>query len=277
MGETTEISWTDHTFNPWIGCTRVSPACDHCYAESLARRYGWAKWGPGEARKVTSHAYWRKPIAWNNASETAGKRARVFCASLADWADIEVDDSWRGELFDLIEATPNLEWLLLSKRHALVRGFLNKHATPRAIRNIRIGMTVENNDMAKLRLSRLRMIAEDGWPTFVSYEPALGAVDWSRWLDPVDGCVDWLIAGAESGSGARPAHPDWFRSARDTCLRFDVPFHFKQWGEWAPAPEIIDASGRSFHRFEEGTWVQRVGTKAAGAMLDGREWREFPT
>src|SRR6185436_16033242 len=100
MGETTGISWTDHTFNPWIGCTKVSPACDHCYAESMAKRYGWAKWGAGQPRMRTSDANWRKPLQWNKA-HASGPRKRVFCASLADVFDAEVLQEWRGDLFEL--------------------------------------------------------------------------------------------------------------------------------------------------------------------------------
>lgn len=285
MGETTEISWCDHTFNPWIGCTKVSGACDFCYAETLAKRYGWAAWGPGEARKRTGEANWRKPLAWDRAAKAAGTKPRVFCASLADWADSEVADEWRFDLFQLISATPHLEWLLLSKRHALVRGFLLQYA--RGLANIRIGMTVENNEMAKLRLSRLHMIKQDGWPTFVSYEPALGPVDWDRWLDRADaGCVDWLIAGGESSSKARPPHPDWFRLARDACRRHLVPFHFKQWGEYGPYSPArphhdvfhLGKDGNAYGVPPDGAApMVRYGKSAAGAMLDGREWREFPS
>lgn len=242
MGEKTDISWCDHTFNPWIGCTNVSPACDNCYAETLAKRWGWAEWGPGKPRQRTSAANWRKPLAWNKAAKAAGTRPRVFCASLADWGDAEVPPTWRRDLFDdVIRPTPDLEWLLLSKRHARVLSLLGTHA--RNLSNVRIGFTVEDDHHAKMRLPYLRKIKEAGWPTFVSYEPSLGHVDWAPWMD----CIDWLIAGGESGRGAR--HPDgaWFRNARDVCYRHGVPFHLKQWGAMRP-----------------------------GAVLDGREHFAFP-
>jgi protein gp37 len=247
MGDTTDISWADKTFNPWIGCTNISPACDHCYAESLAKRWSWVEWGPGKARKRTSEANWRKPLVWDRQAAANETRPRVFCASLADWADSEVSEDWREDLFHLIASTPHLEWLLLSKRHALVRGFLLRYA--KGLKNIRIGMTVENDDFAKLRLSRLHMIKQDGYPTFVSYEPALGPVDWDRWLDRtrIEGCVDWLIAGGESGRGYRAPTVKWFQDARDACRKHGVPFHFKQWGG-----------------------------VATGAVLDGSEHFEFP-
>jgi protein gp37 len=88
--------------------------------------------------------------------------------------------------------------------------------------------------------------------------------------------IDWVIVGGESGPGARPMHPDWARSLREQCAAADVPFLFKQWGEWTPAPEVIDASGQMFHRFDDGTWVQRIGKNAAGRLLDGRTHDSFP-
>ena len=118
MSEITGISWTDHTFNPWTGCTKVSPACDNCYAEALAKRSpkAFGSWLPGGARKRTSEAYWRQPLAWNRRAEKEGRRARVFCASMADVFDNQVPDDWRADLFDLIQHTPALDWLLLTKR-----------------------------------------------------------------------------------------------------------------------------------------------------------------
>lgn len=295
MGKT-KIEWADFTLNPWIGCTKVSPACDHCYAETMAKRYGWAKWGPGETRIRTSDANWRKVLSWNRDAGAAGRRASVFCASLADWADAEVPDDWRRDLAAKVRETPHLDWLLLSKRHALIARFAEKYFA--GCTNVRFGVTVENNDMAIIRLSRLSDVKRAGFKTFVSYEPALGPVDWERWIE----IIDWLIAGGESGAKARPPHPDWFRIARDICRRFGIPFFLKQWGEWSPSdqhdpetcPEAkkgrdpigIHTSGATDHspfsafaRMYEPGWALtcRVGKKAAGALLDGREHRERPT
>lgn len=233
MGDTTEISWADKTFNPWIGCTETSPACDRCYAKTLASRWGWVEWGAGKPRKRTSAANWQKPLQWERAAARDGTRPRVFCASLADWADKEIPPTWRRDLFDdAIRPTPHLEWLLLSKRHSLVLSLLGAHA--RNLTNIRIGFTIEDDHHARMRLPYLRKIKEAGWPTFVSYEPALGAVDWAPWMD----CIDWLIAGGESGHGARHPDPRWFRESRDTCRLYKVPFHFKQWGAFRAGNEL---------------------------------------
>jgi protein gp37 len=116
VGENSKIEWCDHTFNPWIGCQKVSPGCDHCYAEGWAKRSGLVKWGPHGERKRTSEANWRKPLQWAKAARDTGKRPRVFCASLADVFDNQIQPSWRIELFAMIECTPELDWLLLTKR-----------------------------------------------------------------------------------------------------------------------------------------------------------------
>lgn len=122
MGVTTGIAWTDHTFNPWIGCAHVSPGCDHCYAEAgtsarIARGRGLPLWGEGAARQVTSPDYWKQPLRWDRAAAKEGVRRRVFCASLADVFEDRRDlDAARCALWDMIEQTPNLDWLLLTKR-----------------------------------------------------------------------------------------------------------------------------------------------------------------
>lgn len=296
MGVVTRIEWCDHTFNPWIGCTKISPACDHCYAESLALRYKWAEWGAGKPRHRTSPPTWRKLLAWDAAAGAAGVRRRVFIASLADWADKEVPDQWRADLFALIRQTRYLDILLLTKRHALAARILERWAADLSDR-IRIGFTIEAkaSGLAGVRLYHLDQLARAGWQTFVSYEPALGPVDWLPWLQK--GTIGWLIAGGESGAQARAPHPDWFRAARDACTATGVPFHFKQWGEWAPLSKPVrvpfghrtpkgltlvprhgycDGDGVVSKVVLNGTYMRRVGKGEAGAMLDGREWREFP-
>ncbi len=299
MGANSAIEWTDHTFNAWYGCTKVSSACDFCYAEIWAKRSGLVQWGG--PRRRSSVQNWREPLKWNRDAAAAKTVARVFCNSLGDWADAEVPDEWRADLFALIEATPNLEWLLLTKRHALARRYLPKE--PR--KNIRVGMTVENEDMARLRLPRLAQLGLEGWRTFVSYEPALGPIKWWPWLDTEGisgGTLHWIIAGGESGAHARAPHPDWFRDCRDACAKAGVPFFLKQWGEWMPHQvvaggdlgadvragrvEIVHPTGQSNDEVFRATgrntihgsrYMVRVGKKRAGAMLDGREHREFPT
>ncbi len=257
MGTETAIEWTDHTFNPWIGCTRVSAACDNCYAEALAKRYGWAEWGAGKPRKRTSAANWHKPIAWNRQAAKAGVRRRVFCASLADVFDAEVPDAWRIELMDLIHATPNLDWQLLTKRPQVAWKFFHYHGP--VPENVWMGATVENNQMAQARMAPLLGIKARRH--FLSCEPLQERLELDDiWLAE----LDWIICGGESGPGARPMHPDWARSLRDDCKRAGIYFFFKQWGDW------------SFNEVCEPEPYERLGKKAAGALLDGRLYHEFP-
>src|SRR5689334_23112101 len=117
MGENSKIEWTHHTFNPWLGCTKVSPACAHCYAEAWAKRTGIVQWGDSAERRRTTESYWRQPLKWNAQAFESLERKRVFCASLADvFEDRPELQTWRKVLFDLIAATPYLDWLLLTKR-----------------------------------------------------------------------------------------------------------------------------------------------------------------
>lgn len=233
MGDTTKIEWADKTFNPWIGCQKVSPGCDHCYAEAMMdHRYGRVEWGPHGERKRTSDANWRKPLQWAKAARGAGKRPRVFCASLADWLDNKVPREWREDLGDLIEATPELDWLLLTKRpenYAKLSPWPNK---PPA--NVWLGFTAEN------RLNFIRR--HEAWinlnPTvkFVSYEPAIGPLaPHIHHLPP----VDWIICGGESGRGARPMDPQWARDVRDHCAEQSIPFFMKQMTGKAPIPDDL--------------------------------------
>ncbi len=277
MGENSKIEWTDHTHNHWLGCTKVSAACDHCYAESLATRYGWVKWGAGEARKMTSEANRRKPLSWDRKAAAEGMRRRVFCNSLADVFDAEVSDEWRLSLFALIDATRNLDWLLLTKRPQVAKKFYDRFYWPT---NIWLGTTVENQTMAELRIPILLSIPAK--IRFLSCEPLLGPVDLTavsqtvapgffgdvlQWyhrgkVHEYEGIsyptINWVIAGGESGAGARPMRQEWARGLRDQCRNAGVPFFFKQWGEH-------DCMGT------------RVGKSRAGSLLDNRQWHEFPS
>lgn len=265
MGEATKIEWCDHTFNPWIGCTAISDACTNCYAESLAKRYSWAKWGPGEPRRFAATSTWKHPRKWDREAAAAGVRRRVFCASLADVFDAEVDDDWRILLLEEIYATPNLDWLLLTKRPQVAKKFFDDIVP----RNVWLGITVEDQRMAELRIPILLSIPAK--VRFLSCEPLLSAVH----LDlhgANHGRIHWVIGGGESGSKARPTHPAWARSLRDQCADAGVPFFWKQWGEFLPVGPIDRGSATDSTEY---AW-ERVGKKAAGALLDGREHREFP-
>lgn len=251
MGQNSAIEWTNHTFNPWIGCTRVSEGCRNCYAERIAERFGVAAWGPRELRTRTADTNWKKPLTWNRKAEREGRRYRVFCASMADVFDDHpgIKPEWRRTLGTLIAATHRLDWLLLTKRPENIEALLAVMFPDGVPPNVRIGVSVEDQATADKRIPEL--LAAWGGPNFVSYEPAIGGVDFNWWLNipsNVGSVLNWIIAGSESGPGARPAHPDWFRSVRDQCQAAGVPYFFKQWGEWVTedqSPEDAVLPGHS--------------------------------
>ena len=325
MGANSGIEWTDHTFNPWIGCTKVSEGCKHCYAErEMDHHWKRVQWGPQGTRVRTSAAYWREPLKWNSQVwaqcevcgwrgefdggpcqgcqhplVTVGKyaRQRVFCASLADvFEDRDELKPWRDDLFRLIEQTPNLDWLILTKRPQNVTWYLPD--------NVWIGTSVENQRAADERIPALLKIPAK--VRFLSCEPLLGKVNLRGWVND----IQWVIAGGESGPEARPMHPNWARSLRGQCQAAKVPFFFKQWGEWKPVAELYADDGPDqaaeymeywtaqvepngyvpvmsaplgkaggWHEFQPcpDTWfMARVGKKESGRELDGQVWNEYP-
>jgi protein gp37 len=278
MAENTKISWADHTFNPWEGCMKVGPGCDHCYAEARNTRFGGGtapNWGPGAPRRRTSPQNWKMPLKWNAAAQASGIRARVFCASLADVFDNEVPPQWRIDLFDLIEATPHLDWLLLTKRIGNARNMLPIRWVDQAPRpNVWIGASIVNQEEADRDI--IKLLELPAAVRFLSMEPLLAPVDIRQALGfaRAKGYLDWVIVGGESGPGARPMHPDWARSLRNQCAVASVPFHFKQWGEWAPVSDVAGA-GEHF-QFPDGVTMRKVGKANAGNLLDGREWQMLP-
>ena len=239
MVENSKIEWCDHTFNPWVGCAKVSPACDHCYAEGWAKRTGQPQLWTGERRRTTS-AYWRQPLKWNREAEKSGVRRRVFCASLADVFDNQADFVWRRDLWHLIEDTPHLDWLLLTKRPQNIPKMLPERygdLTPWPFPNVWLGTTVENQEEAARRISQL--LAVPAVVHFLSCEPLLGPLDVRRWLKPppvVSERRGWVICGGESGGGAREMDPQWARQLRDDCLESGVAFFMKQMTRKAPIP-----------------------------------------
>ena len=290
MAENTKIEWAHHTFNPWIGCTKVGPGCDHCYAEGWAKRSGLVQWGPGAERRRTSDANWRKPLKWNAEAERLGVRFRVFCASLADVFDNEVPAEWRADLFDLIGKTPSLDWLLVTKRIGNAKTMMADalHLNPAALSNgqiwplpnVWLGITVVNQAEADRDIPKL--LQTPAAVRFLSVEPMLGQVSF-RWMpawpenkanralnpaggtDHLDGLrrLDWVIVGGESGPKARPMHPQWARDIRDQCEAAGVPFLFKQWGEFANA-EAASVPLNTAYESKAGGWVSKTGTFLLG-------------
>lgn len=272
MAKDSRIEWTHHTFNPWWGCVRVSPACTHCYAETWAHRLGMQLWGRSADRRFSGADYWRQPIKWNDEAKRSGERRRVFCASMADVFEGRAElNSWREKLWPLIEQTGQLDWLLLTKRPQNVQRMVPWGDTWPS--NVWLGTTAENQKYADSRIPSL--LAVPARVHFISAEPLLGPLTLRKWSN-----LDWVIAGGESGRGARPTDPQWVRTLRDDCKDMQIAFHFKQWGHWAPSvPEGISArqqielQSHSDHR----SVLYAIGKAAAGRILDGRTWDEMPS
>lgn len=281
MGKETSIEWTHHTFNPWWGCVKVSAACDHCYAETWAKRLGENVWGAKSERRFFSDTHWKEPLKWDAEAKAQGVRHRVFCASMADVFENRADlIPHRLRLFELIKNTPHLDWLLLTKRIHLVKKQLPKgYKFPS---NVWLGATVENQASAGKRIKYLLEFTSPA-VRFLSCEPLLGPLDISDFLrkGPLGTKVDWVIAGGESGSGSRPMEPQWPEDLRRQCSVARVPFHFKQWGHWAPIDLAGDAVTRKTvihivqHAGEEIT-LAAVGKRKSGRYLGGRHWDQFP-
>lgn len=238
MAEVTGISWTDHTYNPWIGCTRVSPACDRCYAARDNERRKWVDgWGSGVPRRRTKT--WGDPVRWNRKAALTGYRPRVFVASLADVFDNEVPQEWRDDLWQLMRETPNLRWIPLTKRIGNARKML---PADWPFPHVGLMATLENQ---KVWDRDYRKLAETpaAWHG-VSAEPLLSHIDIG------DARPDWIITGGESGAGFRPLDMGAVRSLRDQCARNGVTFHHKQNGG--------------------------IRGKDAGCLVDGVEHKNFP-
>src|SRR5579883_685663 len=276
MAKNSHIEWTHHTFNPWWGCTKVSPACNNCYAEQWATRMGHQIWGVGSPRRFFSDKHWKDPLVWNEEAASEGQRKRVFCASMADVFErrAELTES-RSRLWALIGQTPWLDWLLLTKRPQNIGTMVPwQNQWPE---NVWLGTTVENQFWAEKRLPLL--LQHGAKVRFLSCEPLLGPIDLTKWasrskLYP----INWVIAGGESGHHARPMHPDWVTSLRDQCKAARIFFHFKQWGHWVP----IELAGNGVYahllNFKDGRPINmaRLGKKEAGRILDGTTWDDVP-
>ena len=268
MGENSAIEWTDHTFNPWIGCQHVSPGCDHCYAETMMdHRYGKVEWGPHGERKRTSDENWKKPIRWNAEGRTFkrenGHRQRVFCASLADVFDNQVEPSWREDLFALIRECRRLDWLLLTKRPQNILKMLPSDWGD-GYRNVWLGVTAENQMYFDQRWSLLSKIPAA--VKFISYEPAIGPLRL-----PAHGLVpDWLISGGESGGRARPLKRRWIRDVIADCRNHGIAVFHKQWGTYPNNP-LVAKQGMTIPEAEA---LDHFGK--GGGLVDGELVREFP-
>jgi protein gp37 len=237
MAENSKIEWCDHTFNPWVGCSKVSPACDHCYAERWANRVGRSELWTG-TRARTSAANWRMPLRWNAQARAAWmakgtRRPRVFCASLADVFDNQVPIEWQLDLWRLIDATPYLFWLLLTKRIGNARTMLPYVENAQLQRSVWLGATVVTQEEMDRDLPKL--LNTPVAVRFLSVEPMLEPI---RIPSECAG-LKWVICGGESGRGARPLEISWVSQLRRDCERWGIRFFMKQ-GSQANWPDYKD-------------------------------------
>lgn len=248
MGENSGVEWCDHSFSLNWGCTEIPQinglpsACDNCYARTLAHRWHFDVWGKDAPRRMLSEHHWNDPIRWNRKAEKEGRRKRVFCGPMNDICEDRRDlDPLRQRLISLIEQTPWLDWLLLTKRPFLYRRFFPWKKWPK---NAWAGTTTEHQYWFDHRMKALADVPAD--LRFISAEPLFEPIDISEYKDS----IHWVITGCESGAKARPTQDDWVRQLRDQCIRSGIPFFHKQ----------ASINGKI------------VGTPE----LDGRQWMEFP-
>lgn len=247
---TSKIEWTDETINPIVGCTHISPACDHCYAERMAARL--ASMGKAGYTDVVYYYDGYRP-SWNGKTAFVpgvidrylakpGKtHKRIFWGSMTDLFHPTTRPDWLNECFDAMRATPQHTHIVLTKRPEAMAEFVHGYAKVPSMQNLWLGATVEGPNYLD-RVDVLRSIP--GARRFISFEPLLADVGSVNF----DG-ISWAICGGETGPGARPMHPDWARSLRDRCQAAGVPFFYKSSGT-ANGPKT--------------------------SLLDGREWREVP-
>jgi len=248
----TSIEWCDYTFNPWWGCVKVSPGCAHCYAETLSNRYQHDVWGKGKPHRELSEHNWSKPLTWERQAIKQNTRLKVFCASMADVFEVSDNEETNimmhkatNRLWKIIESTPHLDWLLLTKRPENVRGMVPYQCLyiKQWPKNVWIGTSVENQHFADIRIPQLHDIPAP--IRFLSCEPLLGPIDLSQFTR-----ISWIIAGAESGHKARPMSEEWVRSLKNQCVERNIPFFYKQ--------NAVN------------------GKKLPLPVLDGQQWAEMP-
>jgi len=244
MAENSKIAWTDNTFNPWVGCLRVSPGCDNCYAAAIDKRFGGTRWDGDDLPERTSAANWKLPLRWNRKAEKLGIRTKVFCASMADVFDNRVPEKWRTDLFELIKATPNLDWIILTKRIGNVKKMLPAD-WGRGYQNVWLLVTVVNQKEADRNIHKL--LDTPAKIRGLSIEPQLEEVNLNKFIAH----LDWVICGAESGPNCRPFELNWARALRDQCQETGTAFFYKQ--------------------------MIKNGKKIETPELDDKRWMEIPT
>lgn len=262
-----KIEWTDKTWNPVTGCTKVSQGCKNCYAERMYERFH----GKGSFRTVTCHTDRLSiPLKWK-------KPAMIFVNSMSDLFHPDVPFEFVRQVLATIHDTPTHTYQVLTKRPARMVEFfkwLKNSSLMVNFPNLWLGVSVENQAAADERIPLLMQVPAA--VRFLSCEPLLGPVDISTYLPApyYPGRIDWVIVGGESGPGARPMHPDWARSLRDQCDWSKTAFFFKQWGTYGPTPGVFHHDKP--HTFEDGTVVYRASKVLNGSFLDNVLHSEYP-
>ncbi len=304
MAQNTKIEWAHHTANIWHGCTEVHAGCDNCYARVLSNRWGRQLWGHDVPRMAIA-SVWKDLDRYQKLAASAGEMHRVFVGSMMDIFEKPMPlvssagkESYNENtglvrdkfFYQIVPNSPNLMFLLLTKRPSNINKYIPESWKQNPPANVMFGTSPVNQETADKLIPQL---LEVNGKKFLSMEPLLGQVDLQQYLfmpefnmSPADiapsGQVDWIIVGGESGHGARPMHPDWVRSIRDQCQAAGTPFFFKQWGEYKPIGWAHhDSEGvlvkSQEHLTESRIYeMKKVGKKAAGRLLDGIEYNEFP-
>lgn len=312
MGDRSKIEWTDATWGPVTGCTKVSPGCDHCYAETIAHRFAGTKAYPNGFDVTLWPERLDQPLRWK-------RPRRVFVNSMSDLFHRDVPDEYIARVWAVMALADRHTFQVLTKRPGRMRSLLSSgrfgdmigHAITgmghgyetlaelpdlqKPLPNVWLGTSVENQTWGRVRIPAL--LDTPAAVRFLSCEPLLGPIDLFAWNIDRGPRVDWVIVGGESGPGARPMHPVWARHLRGDCLSAGIAFLFKQWGEWAPQfgtdgltplayPKLwehyqrtnLTTAGREATAADhEGAEpMMRVGKRAAGRELDGRTWDEYP-
>lgn len=322
----TDIEWTatvhpvtgellkGFSLNEWWGCEKVilsnglpDPACVNCYAHDQARRYGFKIWGATAPRRAISEKTLNQCFKWNAEAEASGIRRKVFAFSMGDVFEDRRDlDELRTKFFERVERCPWLDWLILTKRPQHVMDMVPESWREKFPDNVWIGTSIVNQAAFDERWPYMRSIPAR--IRFLSMEPLNEHVDITPALS--SGLLHWVIGGGESGTKARPSHPNWFRWQAKACAKYGVPYFLKQWGEWAPVMDetkfllgagetdanahmfvnpdgstgsvwIMDSDGNlsnwtTNYSEEHSCLMSRVGKKHAGALLDGREYKAWP-
>jgi protein gp37 len=291
MSTTTSIPWTDHTFNLWWGCDEVSPGCAHCYARTWDKRTGGSHWGKDSPRRFFGDKHWREPLRWNKEAALEGRRHKVFCMSMGDLFEDRPDlVAERARLWPLIDETPHLDWLLLSKRPENFAKMLPWHREARAEsgaqihypRNVWIGVTAENQAEWKRRVPLLLMTRIE--TRFVSMEPMLEPIDildlGEDYDDKALDFLDWIIIGGESGPNARVFDLEWARRVMAQAQGASIKVFMKQMGHWPYDSGMLSRAQREVLEHFTPLQLRNRGTKIKPflnlADVKGEDMDEWP-